>query len=273
MTRTDPYGAPQEPPSNPYGPVPGPGPGAGSDSALPGYDDDAWTAPPAAGAQGAGLADPAPRRGVSRGAWIALAASIVVTLLLVLCLVAGFVLTVRSAASSDDWSSSSSDPGMTTEDGTVLDANGSPVLGVGTIDAPATAGEHSLRWPSDDGGTITVHVTAIDWDADTEVEAADPLNDPPPDGYLYALVSLDVTYAGTGWINAYDSLSVYAESPSSTMGQWDTTARPAQPLWRAGGITDGETASGQIVLPVLRDEAASSAISIATWNGTPLYVR
>ena len=63
-------------------------------------------------------------------------------------------------------------------------------------------------------------------------------------------------HSGTGWINAYDSLSVYAESPSSTMGQWDTTARPAQPLWRAGGITDGETASGQIVMPVLRDEAA-----------------
>lgn len=155
--------------------------------------------------------------------------------------------------------------------GTVLDSSGAPVDGLGTPDAPAIMGENSLRWPTEDGGTLTLEIESVTWNADEDIKASDPSAPAPEAGMHYALITIRGTYEGEKYAVLGDDIDLAIETDAGVYYD-DGQIRAPEPLWRMGGITDGESASGQMVIAVPEAEVGSALVSVAPWGGDYLYV-
>lgn len=155
--------------------------------------------------------------------------------------------------------------------GTVLDSSGAPVDGLGTPDAPAIMGENSLRWPTEDGGTLTLEIESVTWNADEDIKASDPSAPAPEAGTHYALITIRGTYEGEKYAVLGDDIDLAIETDAGVYYD-DGQIRAPEPLWRMGGITDGESASGQMVIAVPEAEVGSALVSVAPWGGDYLYV-
>ncbi|GEM_PF-6013235 len=155
--------------------------------------------------------------------------------------------------------------------GTVLDPSGAPVDGLGTPDAPAIMGENSLRWPTEDGGTLTLEIESVTWNADEDIKASDPSAPAPEAGMHYALITIRGTYEGEKYAVLGDDIDLAIETDAGVYYD-DGQIRAPEPLWRMGGITDGESASGQMVIAVPEAEVGSALVSVAPWGGDYLYV-
>lgn len=156
--------------------------------------------------------------------------------------------------------------------GTVKAADGTVVEGLGAVEHPARIGEHTLSWPTYEGGVLDATVTAVDWDAEAKLAEAFPANPEPLTGTVYVLVTMDLSYTGPGnfapaadvfvgmetdsWISYYDELAVDSEHP----------------LQAAGFLSDGETVEVTAVLEMRKGERDSALLSIETLDGEPLYL-
>lgn len=263
MTAPDPSS-----PRNPYGPAVGDA-------------DPSWAvADPGGGAFPggpfpAGTGGTPPRSGMSHGAVIAIVLGSVAALVLGLGMAGGVALLLwragAEAGSDMAWDQSDyTDDGVW--EGEVHDASGTVLADTGTWDAPAAVGDSTLVWPTDDGGTVSVVVSDVQWEADAEVAAAAASNRPASDGTHYALVTLDVSYSGQSFVLPYDVLYVSVETDMDIFSSDDELVRPPRPLWAQGGIADGETGSGQVAIEVPDAERAGALIGVSPWNGTTLYV-
>jgi hypothetical protein len=100
-------------------------------------------------------------------------------------------------------------------------------------------------------GDFTVTVTRFVADADELMAAADPYNEPPADGNLFALVYLEATYEGPGQASVYEDLSVgylgsdnrvYTDASCAVIGPDDMVFEPE--------LVAGGTAAGSFCLEV-----------------------
>lgn len=215
-----------------------------------------------------------PRGRIGTGGIVAIVAGPLVVLLFVgaMALGAGFFAGYGFGSTSfeDDYYGGDELP---VAQGTVVDENGEEVPGVGTYTAPARMGEHGLSWPLAEGGTVTYVVDAVDWDAVAAVAAAAPDNAPPSEGSKYVLVTVHGSYVGPGHVDLEEQLYLDIETDEDLYMADPTLAIAPEPLWRQGGITDGETAAGQVLVEVPDDlDPGSAVLSLSTWDGDYLYV-
>lgn len=267
MPEHDPSRSPRPEVVNPYGP-----PAPKAPATEPSWPDPTW--------QVVGAPAPAspvivPSRGrLGTGGIVAIVAGSLAILLVVAGLAgtAGFLAGYGfgGATIEDDYYGGEELP---VARGTVVDRQGQEVPGVGTYEAPALQVEHGLSWPLLEGGTVTYVVDGVDWAADDEIAAVSPDNPPPSAGTRYVLVSLHGTYSGPGHVDLEEQLYFDIETDEEVFVADTTLAIPPEPLWRQGGITDGQSAAGQLLLEIPLDvDPAAAVISLSTWDGDVLYV-
>lgn len=227
----------------------------------------------AAGVQSRTAAQPMarPRRGLSGAAIAIIVILSVAGVLGTAALVGGVALLVfgvplGSSALPDE----GVDPGVIP--GEVLDARGTVLPGVGTEDHPARLKDQQLRWKTEDGGTLTVVVTGVTWNADAAVAAASPSNPAPGVGNQYVLVDVTGTYRGSSHLDLGGSMTAYLQTTSDIYGADEQTAEPPHPLWRNGDLTNGQSASGQLLIEVPEDARQGSVLMVEVFFGEPLYV-
>ncbi len=262
MTAPDPSA-----PRNPYGPA------AGAADPRWGVADPTGGAFPGGAFPTGTESGTPPRSRMSRGAVVAIVLGAVAALVLGLGMAGGVALLLWRVGGGADMAWDESDyADDSLWEGEVHDASGAVLADAGTWDAPAAVGDSTLVWPTDDGGTVSVVVSGVQWEADTEVAAADAANAPAREGMHYALVSLDVSYSGQSFVLPYDLLFVAVETDMDMYSGDDELVRAPQPLWAQGGLADGESGSGQVAIEVPDAEKDSALISVSPWNGTTLYV-
>lgn len=115
----------------------------------------------------ADLPESSSARGLTPRTLVAVVVIAVVGQLLALGLVlsgVGAIVALAQRPGTED--PGTTDPGAVQEElepGQVHDADGDPVEdGTGSRERPATPGEHSLSWPTWDGGTVTVRIEGIE---------------------------------------------------------------------------------------------------------------
>lgn len=258
--------------SVPSQPATGPTPQAAAD---PAWSQQSWGSIPPQGPGSSAAAVPgatAAPASTNRSAFaVAVAAICALVMVVIIVLTAAAFVIASSLRTVED--PVIEDPGYINDPvpGTVIDAQGAPVDDRGTQDAPARVGTDSLRWDTADGGALTVTVRSIEWDADAAVRAADPSAPAPAPGSHYAAIIVDGTYTGT----QHATLGSDLEISMVTDGGWYPdmgTVRSPTALWRTGGISDGEKASGQVFIEVPEAERASAQLEIAPWGDDHLYV-
>jgi len=152
--------------------------------------------------------------------------------------------------------------------GTVKAADGSPVEGVGTVDRPAHLGEHTLSWPTFEGGVLDVTVTEVDWDA---AEVLTDASAPEP-GMAYVLATMDLAYTGPGAIAPAVDLWVSLETWSWFCSADELRVESENSLWDVGVLSDGEAAEVTVVLEMLEEERSSALLIVETADGEPLFL-
>lgn len=213
------------------------------------------------------------RRGLGSGAIIAIVAGALALLLVVggLSAATGFLLGSEATASGSDVFIEGDE--MPLVEGVVVDEAGDEIPGVGDYGDPAPLAGSGLLWTRDDGSTLTVVVDEIDWNADAEIAAADPGASGPTRGTRFVLVTLSGTFVGEGHMDVWNEVYLDIETADAVYFADESTATPARPLWRQGGIADGETATGQVLVEVPRDvDPADTVVSVAVAGGDSLYL-
>lgn len=215
----------------------------------------------------------APARGPSSRAVVAVVVIAVVGQLLALGLVLGGVGAIVALAQRPG----AEDPGTTDpgvgqeqlEPGQVHNAAGDPVEdGTGSRERPATPGEHSLSWPTWDGGTVTVRIEGIEWGAALPSTGdAEPL----AEGYELVLVTGTLAYEGYAGYNAQGELWMLLETETSYRVEMLNGFAPDS-LDTLGTLDDGEEAPFSAGFVVPSDEADSLLLSVETYGGEPLHV-
>jgi hypothetical protein len=156
--------------------------------------------------------------------------------------------------------------------GSVEEADGTIVEGVGTYERPAVLGEHTLSWPTDAGGVVDITVTGVDWEADAAVAAADPANPPPGPGMTYVQAQIEVEYIGPGRFVPVDALFLSLETSSWICYEGELGVATAAPLWDTGDLVDGEEASASVVFEMPEGERSSARFGVETRDGELLYL-
>lgn len=212
-----------------------------------------------------------PRRGLSP--WIALAAVAVLGLPIVGGTGAAMYFLGESAASA-------SAPGAPEAEspwdflppsGTVTGADGTEKPEAGTEEQPAAVGD-VLTWPTPEGGTVRVVVSGIDEDADALVADADPENPPADHGTHYTQIALEVSVEGEGVVDPFEDIWVTAETDGESTSDADVRAIPADSVREIGGLGDGESGSGTVLLMVPDEAEGGVQYSIAPLGADPLFI-
>jgi hypothetical protein len=227
------------------------------------------SAPPNAGVPAPPPASP--RMSAATIAALVLAGAALALSALVALVSVGAIAYLFSTASYGDAWSEFEDFSMFTQ-GTVEDGDGLAVDGVGTYDRPARLGEHTLSWPTEGGGVLDVTVTAVDWEADAAVAAADPTNPAPSPGMVYVQAEVRLQYAGPGFFVPATDLWLALETRSWVCYAGDVPVVPASPLWDVGDMTDGDEMNATVVFEMPEGERSTALLSVETVDGEPLYL-
>ncbi|RRD60127.1 DUF4190 domain-containing protein [Leucobacter sp. OH1287] len=111
----------------------------------------------------------------------------------------------------------------------------------------------------------TVVVNSVNLDATEAVAAAEEYNDPAPDGQVYILVNMTVTYTGKDSAGQTPSLSVeYINKQGNTFGQYDggSFAVPPEKLDTFETLYEGASLTGNILLTVPKDGVADGVLGV-----------
>ncbi len=157
-------------------------------------------------------------------------------------------------------------------EGTVEDADGRAVDGVGTYDRPARVGEHTVSWPVESGGVLEVTVTAVDWEADEAVAAAHSSNPAPSPGMVYVQAELYLEYSGPGTVVPATDLWLTLETRSWACYSDELDIVATSPLWDVGDLADLEVATATVVFEMPEGERSSALLRVETIDGEPLYL-
>lgn len=116
-----------------------------------------------------------------------------------------------------------------------------------------------------ENGTATVSIGEVDWDANEEVAAASGSNAAPPEGQVYVVVPLTMTYSGSGEFTAWLDTTITFVGADGT--EYDTdSALVENDLFLADSVTDGETVEGSVVFLVPAEATEGGEFLVSTWE-------
>lgn len=148
------------------------------------------------------------------------------------------------------------DGGTDVGDGGVL----TPESGPGSADEPLAIGETVVIT---DGGVDTweVSIDTVSLDGTEQVIASNDLNEPPADGFQYAVVTLTATNIGASPGDPWFGVEiVFRDAGGSEHTQFDHNASSPPPAWIGVGTVDvGETVTGNTVVMIPADAPADGA--------------
>jgi hypothetical protein len=116
-------------------------------------------------------------------------------------------------------------------------------------------------------GPVTLDATAAVMDANM-------FNDPPPEGFVYALVPVTVTYTGDTSATPWVDINVqYVSADGVTYTTSDSNAVSPEPRFLdINELYTGASASGNIVIAIPSATAAAGTWTVsAGWGGTPYF--
>ncbi|EWS79648.1 hypothetical protein BF93_10375 [Brachybacterium phenoliresistens] len=122
----------------------------------------------------------------------------------------------------------------------------------------------SVEVPTENG-TATVSIGEIDWDANEEVAAASGANDAPPEGHVYVIVPVTMTYAGSGEFTGWFDITVTFVGADGQEYSSDS-ALVDDDLYLQPSITDGGTTSGNLVFLVAVEATEGGEFHVSTWE-------
>lgn len=269
------FGAPSAG-SSPYGqysPYPGPGSPYAS-SANPSGPFPEGQFHPVAGAGGHGQFPQPPKK---RRTWVWFVVGCGVLLLIGLLGLGGCVALVASSGSSDD-GVRTGDPVTTatevaedaqedvadeeSEEGDAAgDADAVPAEGVGTSrDNPAQPVTDAVAIETN-GGTMSVTLGNVTWDADGDIAEANMFNEEAPEGQVYITVPVTVKYEGPDSITPWLELQIsYIADDGRSYNEASVVVE--DDFMDVGDLYDGGTAEGTIAFLVPEEAVGSGTFSV-----------
>ncbi|MCY7298682.1 MAG: DUF4190 domain-containing protein [Ilumatobacteraceae bacterium] len=212
------------------------------------------------------------RRAGSRG--LSLSGTIVSAIALVLSVIFIIIYAVGLGAAIDEVASESviiEEPAVT--DAEPAEASEEPdTAALGTRENPATLGS---TIELGEFGDVTYEVTLgpATLNANEAVVAANQFNEPPTDGFQYALLPVTVTYVGAETGTPWIDLSIeFVSAAGTTHTEGDTLAvAPAPTLFDINEMYDGSTAAGNVLIMIPTDGAASGTWTVSSLFGDPFF--
>ncbi|MFC0672366.1 hypothetical protein [Brachybacterium hainanense] len=127
-----------------------------------------------------------------------------------------------------------------------------------------TAVGEAVEVPTENG-TATVSFGAVDWDANAEVAEANSSNAAPPEGHVYIVVPVTMTYAGTGEFTGWLDVTVTFVGADGAEYSSDG-AVVEKDLFLEPAVTDGGTTEGNLVFLIPAEAAEGGEFHVSTWE-------
>lgn len=215
------------------------------------------------------------RKAGSRG--LSLSGTIVSALALLLSLVFIVIYAVGFSAAIDEVSSEptiveepadvEAEPAAPAEESAAPDASD-----VGTRDNPAPLGT-MIELSEFGEATYEVTLGPAVLNANDAVTAANQFNEPPTEGFQYALVPVNMTYigaeTGTPWL---DITVEYVSAAGTTHTEGDTlTVGPSPSMFEINEMYNGSTAVGNVLIMIPTENAAGGTWTVKSLFGDPIF--
>lgn len=211
---------------------------------------------------------------------VALGGLITTTLALVMSFVMGFVYTNAFVEGVDEAfeesglvdSSEVDEPATqdesAPEDSGTADAQSSEQ---GTRDNPLPLGSTvTLDGLGESEWEVTVGPSTLD--ATEVVIAENTFNDPPEDGFQYALLSLTATYIGSeSGTPSFDLMYSYVSSAGTTHETFDNFAVAPDPLSDINELYPGASGTGNILIAIPTDDASGGVWKVGALLGSEYF--
>lgn len=129
----------------------------------------------------------------------------------------------------------------------------------GTGNESGTEGQNTAEGTRESPYPIGTIISSKDWDvvvnsvnlsANEDVAAANMFNEPPADGYQYAIANVTVTYKGAdSSYPAFVNID-YVTSSGEVISTWDSLAVPPEPTFGGGELYAGGSATGNLAFAI-----------------------
>ena len=209
------------------------------------------------------------RRAGSRG--LSLGGTIVSAIALLLSVVFVVIYAVGLSAAIDDVTSDSAiieEPAVSEEEPTTEP----DAAEVGTRDNPAPLGS---TLELSEFGDVVYEVTLgpATLNANEAITASNQFNEPPTDGFQYALVPVTLTYVGSETGTPWIDISIeFVSAAGTTHTESDSFAvGPTPTLFDINEMYNGATATGNVVIMIPVDSAASGTWTVSSLFGDPFF--
>lgn len=166
----------------------------------------------------------------------------------------------------------SEEPGEGDGNGAITDIS-TPSEGPGSFDEPLAIGETVLLTEFDaDAWEITVD--AVELDATELVLTSNEFNDPPADGFQYAMLTLTATNVGESATDPWFGVEVnYYDADFVEFTQFDQQVTEPDPAWFSiGSVAPGDTATGNLVVMIPSDSPADGVWLVFSFIDSAGYV-
>lgn len=143
---------------------------------------------------------------------------------------------------------------------------------LGTRDNPAPLGT-TIEIVEFGETTYEVTLGPAVLNANDAVLAANMFNDPPADGFQYALLPVQMTYVGTDTGNPWIDLSIqFVSAAGTTHTEGDTLAVAPEPtLIDINELYPGASAEGNVVIAIPTDGAEAGTWTVSALFGDPFF--
>lgn len=218
------------------------------------------------------------QKGKKKG--VALGGLITTSLALVMSFVMGFVYTNAFVESVDEAfeetgvvdssevDEPATDDGSASEDSSAADVQPSDQ---GTRDNPLPLGSTvTLDGLGEAEWEVTVGPSTLD--ATEAVIAENMFNDPPEDGFQYALLSLTATYIGSeSGTPSFDLMYSYVSSAGTTHETFDSFAVAPDPLSDINELYPGASGTGNILIAIPSDDPSGGVWKVGAFLGSEYF--
>lgn len=157
-------------------------------------------------------------------------------------------------------------------DGTITDIT-TPSEGPGSFDEPLAIGETVLLTEFDaDAWEITVE--AVELDATELVLTSNEFNEPPADGFQYAMLTLTATNVGEDATDPWFGVEVnYYDAALDEFTQFDQQVTEPDPAWFSiGSVEPGDSATGNLVVMIPSESTADGVWLVFSFIDSAGYV-
>lgn len=143
----------------------------------------------------------------------------------------------------------------------------------GSKDNPLPLGQGPVTIATSDGGTLDVTLGAANWDAWAAIQSANSFNEPPPEGQVYVMVPVTVTYHGSGSANVWIESSIKYAPGNGQIYTEASVVTPRSSI-NTNEVTEGGTAEYDIAFLVPADQVRVGQFTVEplmSFNGETFY--